>query len=393
MTKHQFNSSRGGDWNCSLILLVFLIARSSTIVAAQEDSTKKTIDANAKPIPAQTAAEGLSPAELVRAMSLTSRAFRASAKRIEPSLVTIESYGGVSAIQGRIGGIRSQGEGNTTGVMISPDGFILTSTFNFIQQPPVISVITSDGKRRFAKLLGRDDTRKICLLKIDNVSEMPVPELVDEADIVVGQWAMSIGVGYGDTSPALSIGIISAKNRIGGRAIQTDANISPANYGGPLIDSQGRMLGICVPMNPQSQAIGAGVEWYDSGIGFAIPIANSDRLIERLKSGDRILPAFLGIQSTANPAGDGLFISRVVQKTAASDAGLEVEDILLEVNGESVNDMLRLRQILNKFESGDSVELTVLRNKTGEKDKLKISLGVPPRPKGEEEQLEPPKIR
>jgi len=278
-------------------------------------------------------------------------------------------------------------------VMISPDGYILTSTFNFIQQPPVISVITSDGKRRFAKLLGRDDTRKICLLKIENVSDMPVPKMVDESDVLVGQWAASLGVGYGDTSPALSIGIISAKNRIGGRAIQTDANISPANYGGPLIDSQGRMLGICVPMNPQSQAIGAGVEWYDSGIGFAIPIANAEKLIERLKSGERIFPAFLGIQSTANPEGDGLFISRVVQKTAASEAGLQVEDILLKVNGEAVNDMLRLRQILNKFDSGDSVELTVIRSETGEQDKIKIKLGVPPKPKGEGEQLEPPKIR
>ncbi len=164
--------------------------------------------------------------------------------------MTIESYGGVGARLGEIGGIRKQGEGNTTGVMITPDGYILTSTFNFIQQPPVISVIPSDGKRRFARLLGRDDTRKICLLKIDDVDNMPVPEMADIDEIKVGQWAISLGVGYGDISPALSMGIVSAKNRIGGRAIQTDANISPANYGGPLIDIDGRMLGICVPIEP-----------------------------------------------------------------------------------------------------------------------------------------------
>ena len=136
------------------------------------------------------------------AIKLTSRAFRRAAEKISPTLVTIESYGGIGTRKGQIGGIRQQGEGNTTGVMISPDGYILTSTFNFIQQPPVISVITSDGERRFAKLLGRDDTRKICLLKIENVSDMPVPEMVSAADVTVGQWAMSIGVGYGDTSPA-----------------------------------------------------------------------------------------------------------------------------------------------------------------------------------------------
>jgi serine protease Do len=331
--------------------------------------------------------------DLFRAMTLTSRAFRAAAKKIQPALVTIESYGGVSAVQGRIGGIRGQGEGNTTGVMISPDGYILTSTFNFIQRPPVITVVTSDGERRFAKLLGRDDTRKICLLKIEDVSDMPVPEMVDESDVVVGQWSVSVGVGYGDTSPALSMGIISAKNRIGGRAIQTDANISPAYYGGPLIDIQGRMLGLCVPMNPKSQAIGAGVEWYDSGIGFAIPIADSRKLIERLKTGERILPAFMGIQYIANPAGDGLLINKVVQDSPASDAGMLEKDILLAINGEEVNDVLRLRQIVNKFESGQSVELKVLRTETGKADKIEIELGAPPRPKGEEEQLEPPKIR
>ena len=391
MTKHHPISIASGICKLpvSMFALILVVGSSASLVSAQDKSADNLTKPKAEPELKQE----LTQADLFRAMSLTSKSFRESAKRIEPSLVTIESYGGVSAVQGRIGGIRSQGEGNTTGVMISPDGYILTSTFNFIQQPPVISVITSDGERRFAKLLGRDDTRKICLLKIENVSEMPVPEMVDASDVVVGQWAMSLGVGYGDTSPALSIGIISAKNRIGGRAIQTDANISPANYGGPLVDINGRMIGICVPMNPQSQATGAGVEWYDSGIGFAIPIANADALIERLKTGERILPAFIGIQSTANPAGDGLFISRVVQKTAASDAGLLVEDILLAVNGEEVNDVLRLRQILYKFESGDIVELKVLRTETGKEDKLKIRLGVPPKPEGEEEQLEPPKIR
>ena len=67
--------------------------------------------------------------------------------------------------------------------------------------------------------------------------------MVDESKIKVGQWAISLGVGYGDTSPAMSTGIISAKNRIGGRAIQTDANISPANYGGPLVDIEGTRAG------------------------------------------------------------------------------------------------------------------------------------------------------
>lgn len=335
----------------------------------------------------------MTQAEIFQAMNLTSKAFRKAADKIRPAMVTIESYGGVGAVQGRIGGIRKQGEGNTTGIVISPDGFVITSTFNFIQQPPVISVIPSDGKRRFAKLIGRDDTRKICLLKIEDVDDLPVPEMVDVDDIVVGQWAVSLGVGYGDVSPALSMGIISAKNRIGGRAIQTDANISPANYGGPLIDIEGRLLGICVPMNPQSQAIGAGVEWYDSGIGFAIPLADADALIERLKKGGEILPAFLGIQAMPNPGGKGLWIERVVQETAADEAGLLRGDVILGVNGEKVGDMLRLRQLLNQFEAGQEVELTIMKDESEEETTITLELGVAPKPEGEPKQLEPPKIR
>jgi serine protease Do len=332
--------------------------------------------------------------DVFRAMKLTSQAFRGAAEKISPALVTIESYGGIGTRKGEIGGIRKQGEGNTTGVMISPDGYILTSTFNFIQKPPVISVIPSDGKRRFANFIGRDDTRKICLLKIDGVESMPVPEMVDVDDIKVGQWAVSLGVGYGDSSPALSMGIISAKNRVGRRAIQTDANISPANYGGPLIDIEGRMLGICVPMNPQSQAIGAGVEWYDSGIGFAVPLAGAEKLLERLKNGERISPAFLGIQAMPNPTGKGLWIERVVQYTPADEVGLERQDIILGVNGEEVADMLRLRMVLNRFESGQEIELTIIKDDGKNKEtKVKLKLGVPPKADGVPEQLEPPKIR
>ena len=343
--------------------------------------------------PSTESAQKLSQADNFRAMALTSKAFRQATKSILPSLVTIESFGGVGAVQGRIGGIRKQGEGNTTGILVSRDGYILTSTFNFIQQPPVITVITNDGERRIATVMGRDDTRKLCLLKIKGVSDMPVPEIVDLKKITVGQWVVSLGVGYGDLSPAVSMGIISAKNRIGGRAIQTDANISPANYGGALVDIEGRLLGICVPMNPQSQAIAAGVEWYDSGIGFAVPLSGLEELIERLKKGEKIQPAFLGIGAVANPNGDGLLIQKVLEYSPVDEHGLEASDLILELNGTPVNDMLKLRQILNKFEAGHEVELTVKRSGKKKSDKFKLTLGVPPKPKGEPEQLEPPKIR
>jgi len=344
-------------------------------------------------------------------MQATAQAFRAAVASTESMLVTIESYGGVGTKQGKIGGIRKQGEGNTTGVLLGPDGFIITSTFNFLTQPLIITVVTSDGVRRVARPMGRDDSRKICLLKIEDTTDLPDVsdiERVNVGDLRVGQWALSLGVGYGDKSPAVSMGIISALNRIGGRAVQTDANISPANYGGPLIDIQGRLIGICVPLNPQSSAVAAGVEWYDSGIGFAIPLTQADTLIERLKDPEtRIHPAFLGVRSTPNTEGEGMFIESVVPGSAAENAGLEAQDIILELNEKNVSDMLTLKQILNRFESGTETQIKFLRTTSRSDDEQEereevqqpkeitatVRFLPPPKPKEDVDLLEPPKIR
>jgi len=203
-----------------------------------------------------------------------------------------------------------------------------------------VTVKTQQGDERVAKILGRDDTRKICLLKIDNVDGLVVPSMQPVQDVKVGQWAISLGVGYGDQAPAISMGIISAKNRIGGRAIQTDANISPANYGGPLVDIQGRLIGICVPMNPRSQGVAAGVEWYDSGIGFAVPVDDFAKIIERLKDGRKILPAFVGIATTSTADGVGMQVFGVTEGSAAEKAGMKV---------------------LNRFEAGQEISVSIKR--------------------------------
>jgi serine protease Do len=335
--------------------------------------------------------QGAGAGNSLQVMQWTAVAFRQAAARIRPCLVTIESFGGVSAVQGRIGGIRKQGEGNTTGVMISPDGWIITSTFNFIQKPPIITVVTSDGQRHVATMHGRDDTRKLCLLKIDKVADMPTPELADATNLQVGQWAISVGVGFGDVEPAISSGIISALNRVGGRAIQTDANTSPACYGGPLVDIEGKLIGICVPLNPQSQAIGAGVEWYDSGIGFAVPLSGHSGIIERMQRGEVIAPAFIGVQTKPAVDQSGLEIEQVVAGSAAEKAGLQVGDVIVQLAGKPMRDLLALRQLLNRYDAGEQVELTFVRGAAAPQT-VTLALGTAVNA-DETKQLEPPKIR
>ena len=307
---------------------------------------------------------------------LAPKAFRASVRKVLPSVVTIESFGGLStsAIRGTRG-VRKPGDGPTTGLIVSPDGFIVTSTFNFIRRPPVITVILRDGSRHVAKLLGRDDTRKICLLKVDGMKDLTVPTFVRRSKLKVGQWAVSVGVGYGDSKPAMSAGIISAKNRISGRAVQTDANISPANYGGPLLDIEGRVIGICVPLHPQSQQVASGVEWYDSGIGFAVPLAGADGLLAQLKAGKIIRPASLGVQvKTAGPDGSGVVVAKVQDGAAAGKAGVTAGDRILAINGEKILDVRHLLTVIGRFVAGDKIQLQVER--AGKSLELKVTLDV-----------------
>ena len=154
--------------------------------------------------------------------------------------------------------VAKPGDGPTTGLIVSSDGYVLTSTFNLITRPPVITVIRDDGSRHVATLVARDDDRRLCLLKVNDVKNWPVAATVSDASLKVGQWAVTVGLGNGN-QPSISAGIVSAKNRIGGRAVQTNANISPVNYGGALLDIDGRVIGICVPLSPRSTNAADGV--------------------------------------------------------------------------------------------------------------------------------------
>lgn len=307
---------------------------------------------------------------------LAPKAFRAAAQKVMPSLVTIEGIGGL-ATGVSAAGIQAPGEGPTSGVILSSDGYIVTSTFNFIRKPPIITVTLPTGERKVATLLGRDETRKICLLKVDGVSNLQPPVWADRKDLRVGQWTVALGIGFGGNEPALTAGIVSATSRIGAKAVQTDANLSPANYGGPLIDLEGRVIGICVPLNPQSKEEGSGVDWYDSGIGFAVPIAGNEKVIEALKAGKTLQPAFLGVQS--EPKGTpptGTHVKQVVPKSPAETAGIKAGDHLFAVDGTEVLDVTHLQSIMARYNAGDKATISIRRGE--EKLEITAEFGVPP---------------
>jgi serine protease Do len=322
---------------------------------------------------------------LTRGSLLAPKAFRAAAAKVQPSLVRIEGFGGLAAgVAG--GGYQAPGEGPTTGLVLSSDGYIVTSTFNFIRKPPVITVVLPSGERRIAKLLGRDESRRICLLKVDGVSDLPVPEFSPRSDVKVGQWVVAIGVGFGGAKPALSTGIISATSRISAKAVQTDANTSPANYGGPLVDLDGRVVGICAPLSPGAKSDAAGSEWYDSGIGFAVSLDGLEKIIERLKAGETLKAGFLGVQ--VEPAGNaaegkfetGVVIKEIVPESPAAKAGLEKGDKLIAIAGAEIADPTHLVSLVGRHLAGDKVELKIQRGEESKTIEATLAEAPPPMP-------------
>jgi len=309
------------------------------------------------PLPAQSPTGDLETQE--------ERAFKQAAALVNPSIVRIETVGG----QDRVGKIIT-GTGPTSGVIVSRDGLIISSAFNFIGKPSSILVTLPDGRRFPAIVVATDHLRMLTLLKI-KAENLPVPIAVPEKELQVGMWSIALGRTFELDQPSISVGIVSALERIWGKAIQTDAKISPINYGGPLVDIQGRLMGILVPLSPGATGETAGVEWYDSGIGFAIPMYDVLQVIPRLNTGKDLHPGLLGI--TLSGKGDlstDMKLDRVRYGSPAQEAGLKAGDTLTKLNGQPVSLHSEVKAVLMSRYAGDTVSLTVSRE--GSKDPLNI---------------------
>jgi S1-C subfamily serine protease len=249
-----------------------------------------------------------------------------------------------------------QALGRTTGVILSADGWILVSRFA-LQLDPTTILITVPGRGTFAaERAGEDTSRGIALVKID-AEDLPVPTFVDPAAVRIGQWAFALGRTFAAEEPTLHLGIVSARSRIFGRALQIDASTSPANYGGPVIDLQGRVLGLAVPLSPSGR--NAGVQWYDSGIGFATTIADIQPLIARMQQGEVLQRGWLGVQLDPAHLGPGARIAGTIPDSLAATLGLEKGHRILSVDGVAVKNGPHLQMLLNSRMGGDLVSLEV----------------------------------
>jgi S1-C subfamily serine protease/predicted esterase len=301
------------------------------------------------------------------AEAVLEQVMRAAVARVAPSVVQIETSGGTEMIgAGGQGPQVRQGTGPTTGLVVAADGYIISSAFNFANKPAAIFVAIPGHKDRLvAKTVATDQTRMLTLLKVE-ASGLPVPTAAPKKEIRVGQWALALGRTWAkpDTPPSVSVGIASALGRIWGKALQTDAKVSPTNYGGPLIDLQGQVLGVLVPASPRGQDETAGVEWYDSGIGFAIPLEDIFAVLPRLKEGKDLKKGLLGIalQTTDIYAATPV-IGTVAPDSAAARAGIKPGDTILAISGVPVVRQAQILHLLGDKYEADIVSVKVRRGK------------------------------
>ncbi|MFN9717799.1 MAG: S1C family serine protease, partial [Planctomycetota bacterium] len=282
---------------------------------------------------------------------------RAAARKADPSIVRLRVIGGEQSIDGdRVSSLV------TTGLVISETGEIVTSLFALQGNPEAVLVEKAGGGRSSAKIIATDHVRRIVLLKAEEGPWNPLSAASSDS-VAVGQYSVALGRFYSADASNVSVGIVSALKRIHGMAIQTDAKISPANYGGPLVNLNGEVQGLLIPLSPRAQGNSqSGVEWYDSGIGFAIPVSDVISIADRLRAGKDLKPGRLGMKLKAK----GLFSSevladRILKGGPADTAGIQKGDRLVSVNGVPLERISVLEEAVASRYAGDVITIEIQR--------------------------------
>ncbi len=285
-------------------------------------------------------------------------AFQAAVNKVQDCVVQIETFGGLQMVDDS-----TVSEGPSSGTIVGSDGWIITSQFQFRNAPASITVVLSDGTRKAARVVATDHNRELVLLKIEVDKPLPTPKSIDRSKLQVGQWVIALGKTFDPAIASRSVGILSAKDRIWGKAIQADAKISPMNYGGPLIDVEGNVVGIIAPIDPGIATEGEVQQWYDSGIGFAIPLTDIEARLSQLQQGKDVRKGLLGFRPKSKDDFDkSPVIAGVIPGTPLAAAGFQEGDLLRKINGQEVRFYNHMRHLLGPLDAGQKISVTIERN-------------------------------
>ena len=311
------------------------------------------------------------------------------------STVATQTYSGF----GGFGGFWGWGGGNGgtydttmvgTGVIVDESGYILTNS-HVVNDGDTKSVTVSlyDGSDVEGTVLWNDSTLDLAVIKIEDTGDLVAADLGDSDTVNIGAYAAAIGNPLGlEFERSMSQGIISGLNRSiqvsdGSKTttmeglMQTDATINSGNSGGPLFNSKGQVIGI----NTAKASSG-------EGMGFAIPINVAKPIVEQIKASGNYERPYIGIsgislQEQQQYSSDalieqfgtdkGIYVASVSPNGGAAAAGLQQGDVITEVNGVEVGTMNKLNQELVQYAIGDSVTLTVMRDKTAQSFEVQLA--------------------
>jgi serine protease Do len=358
-----------------LIAVVSLVV--GMVIASRLDLTPASL-AGSLDVPATNSAPLAGP--------IDSATFRNIAHDVAPAVVTIqtESKQRVGASIGRFFGLQDPEEDQTvqsagSGFVVDKAGFIITNNHvveNATRIEVVLSSATSADDALSAKVVGRDVLTDSALLQL---TETPKTELVavkfgDSSQIAPGDWVMAIGSPF-RLSSTVTVGVVSAVSRTApelrpapGRdleMIQTDAAINRGNSGGPLLNLRGEVVGI-------NTAIFSDQTGGNLGIGFAVPINTVNAILPQLRSG-KVVRGRIGVsvqsltraaaESLGLPNTDGAIVSVVSPDGPAKEAGIELEDVIVEFNGKPVKNSNDVVSMVTRTAPGTTIPLKIFRNK------------------------------
>ena len=264
-------------------------------------------------------------------------------------------------------------QGSGSGVIISADGYIVTNN-HVVADADELTVTLNDNKEYSARIIGTDKTTDLALIKIEG-KNFPAITIANSENIKVGEWVLAVGNPFNLTN-TVTAGIVSAKGRSlyqnGVESfIQTDAAINPGNSGGALVNTRGELIGINAMLYSQTGSF--------SGYGFAIPTSIMNKVVDDLKKYGTVQRAVIGIQGSdvknyvdaQKDQGkdvdlgtmEGIYVAKVIEESAAEEAGLKEGDVITAIDGKEVNKMADLQECLAKKRPGDKVSISYLRNK------------------------------
>ncbi len=279
-------------------------------------------------------------------------------------------------------------KGLGSGYIISNDGYILTND-HVAGNATKISVTLTTGETVSAKLIGSDPNTDVALLKIDK-GNLPYITLGNSDNVIIGEWAIALGNPFGlfevNDKPSVTVGVVSAVNMKvaadGRRAykdmIQTDASINAGNSGGPLVNADGEVIG----MNTIIYTGGNGSNG-SIGVGFAISINRVKKIMEELKANGKIernfnagfniqgiderIAKYYNLEDTK-----GVIVNQIAKGGLADDAGLKVEDVIIQANGEVIRNEQDLIALVNDLKVGDTLKLKIIRSKSEKEIEMKL---------------------